>query len=466
VDVLVAALAAGTGCGPSGDAGASADAGAPPDAAVVDAGSPLDSASVTDATTDAATAPDGGRGAVPIDCSKTPCIYVAQTAQGSDSGSSCTNAHSAAWFNNLANWGSGAGKIGPGVAVRLCGNITSTMEFQGNGTANAPVTVDGSGATLAASFTETDRSYWVVQNCTWVDGMTDDALYIEGGSFGVFTGNHVDNTLGQSIFLRQSSTAVAHDITISNSFFRTSTADLGSVQTDMFDDEGSYNVVFDGNYFEYRLEGPGDHNDIIQTYEKGGTSFGNPHDWTMRHNRFVMNCSATVRQFFMFESFGGTLDVYDNVYLQINGGVNGLSTHTNQSGLVLNFFNNTFISKNGLGNIFNLQDAGTAYIRNSIVLSPNGGSIHYGGMTVVQDHNLWFGTSWDEPSCSTEVASVCADPLFTDYANNDFSLRSGSPAIGKGANLGGNYSTYILPGATWPNPGVGQRTTSWNLGAY
>jgi hypothetical protein len=68
-------------------------------------------------------------------------IYVAQNAAGSDTGADCTNAHAVTFFNTVGNWGSGAGKIGPGTTVHLCGIITTPITVQGSGTAGNPITV-------------------------------------------------------------------------------------------------------------------------------------------------------------------------------------------------------------------------------------------------------------------------------------------------------------------------------------
>jgi hypothetical protein len=67
--------------------------------------------------------------------------YVAQTAQGSNTGADAGNAHSAQWFNTAANWGSGAGKINPGDTIHLIGNITSALTVQASGTSGNVTTI-------------------------------------------------------------------------------------------------------------------------------------------------------------------------------------------------------------------------------------------------------------------------------------------------------------------------------------
>jgi hypothetical protein len=68
-------------------------------------------------------------------------IYIAQNAAGGNNGTDCADAYAVTWFNASANWGSGAGQIGPGTTVHLCGTITSQMNGQGSGSSGSPIVV-------------------------------------------------------------------------------------------------------------------------------------------------------------------------------------------------------------------------------------------------------------------------------------------------------------------------------------
>ena len=68
-------------------------------------------------------------------------IYVAQSAQGADTGTDAANAHSVAWFNNSANWGRASTQIGPGCTVHLCGTVTNSITFQTGGSVGNPITL-------------------------------------------------------------------------------------------------------------------------------------------------------------------------------------------------------------------------------------------------------------------------------------------------------------------------------------
>jgi hypothetical protein len=83
---------------------------------------------------------------VPMAFASITGVYVAQNAQGSGDGSSCSNAKTASYFNTSGNWGSGSSQIGPGTTVHLCGvftggNASNILQFQGSGASGSPVTV-------------------------------------------------------------------------------------------------------------------------------------------------------------------------------------------------------------------------------------------------------------------------------------------------------------------------------------
>lgn len=399
--------------------------------------------------------------------------YIAQTAGGTNDGSSCANARPASWFNTSGNWGTSANQIGPGETVFLCGTITSGLTFQGSGTSGNYITVDGTGATMSGGFSESNRSWWKVQNVTFSSGFSGILMDIDGGSNGVFTGNYSDNFSGDPAVWINQGTSLPNNITISNNYIRQTAANLGNNQHDLIKTEGSTNVIIDGNYLEMRAGGAGEnaHNDAIQTFESGSSSSkGNPSNWTIRHNWIVMNSNVTNdRSWTMIQMLGGTNYIYGNVFLGLQGaeGANGLRISRGQSGVIYYIYNNTFVAKNSASNnTMNLSDAGTAYIRNNIVHTNNQTALT-GNMTTNRDHNLWFGNSI--PSCSGITGELCnQNPLFIDYANNNFSLQSGSPAINAGANLGSPYNGSIAPGASWPNPALGQRPSSgkWTISAY
>ena len=413
--------------------------------------------------------------AIPTVMAAGESIYIAQTAQGAGDGSSAENAYGVAWFNDANNWGTGENQIGPGDTVFLCGTLTTDLTFQGSGTESSCITVDGADATLSATITVQERSWWRVQNCTWTDGYANRLISVLGGSNGVFSGNTADDFSGDpAVWLAQGSSTNPADITVSDNYIRTTSADLGNTQHDIIKTEGSSDIIIEGNYLEMRAGGAGNwaHDDCIQTYESGSSaSHGNPENWTIRYNRLVMNSAATNdRSWMMLENLSGTNNIYGNLFLGLQGAeyANGISSSDNKSGMVFNIYNNTFVAKNDAStNMLNLQGTGTANLRNNILYAGGSQTMKTGTMTVNRDHNLWYGLG--SPSSSGYTGEIKGqDPLFMDYDGNDFSPASNSPAVAAGASLGAPYDGLIVRGATWPDPGTDHQPASgnWTMGAY
>ena len=142
---------------------------------------------------------------------------------------------------------------------------------------------------------------------------------------------------------------------------------------------------------------------------------------------------------------------------------NGLNAHNNRSGVVFNIYGNTFVSKaNASNNVLNLSGSGTANLRNNIFHTVNQTALR-SSMALTRANNLWYGNNIQ----SCQASEICGqDPQFVSYANNQFGLASGSPAIASGLNLGSSYATFVMPGANWPNPALAMRPAgAWDIGA-
>ncbi len=78
-------------------------------------------------------------------------IYISQSGAGASSGADCGDAKPVSFFNSSSDWGSGAGQIGPGVTVDLCGTISTALSVQGSGTSSSPITIYWtSGSTMSS----------------------------------------------------------------------------------------------------------------------------------------------------------------------------------------------------------------------------------------------------------------------------------------------------------------------------
>jgi parallel beta-helix repeat protein len=130
-------------------------------------------------------------------------------------------------------------------------------------------------------------------------------------------------------------------------------------------------------------------------------------------------------------------------------------------------------------------DAGNVFENNIVYAGPNTTfmDVTSGATSNTFDYNLYYGGTatpftWNGVAYSIanylaasrqDAHSIDADPLFTNPSTNDFSLRSNSPAIGAGVNLGSTYQFDLAPGSVWP-ANVSTATQSanggWDIGAY
>lgn len=408
-------------------------------------------------------------------------IYIAESSAGAANGADCADAYAASFFNSPANWGTGSNQIGAGTTVQLCGTITTNLTFQGSGSSGSPVVLDGTGATMSA-YINVGSQYWTIQNCTWstsygTGSQTQAVIQTAGGAaFGTITGNTIDvSSSAQVIFFSH----ITHDITVQNNYMRITTPSSGDgFDTDILDTEGAYNIMIEGNVLAMNV-GAGDescggcHDDLTQVWAASGSVANQPYNWTYRYNLFLQESSPAKvnnQSLMMMENIGtGYWNVYSNVFQCVSSGSsgNGITFDSNTSGAVINIYDNTIVENAGAcNNLFNLSGSGSYNLENNIVYNTDAGNALTGGVNfATRSNNLWYGPNI--PSCVT--TEICGrDPLFNNYAGNDFSLQSGSPAIGAGANLGTNFNQYPVPGATWPNPTLGTRpgTGSWAIGAY
>lgn len=168
--------------------------------------------------------------------SKAKDFYVAQNSAGAANGASCSDALSAAWFNNGSNWGTASTQVSPGDVVHLCGTFAgsagSTMlTVQGSGASGKPITIlFEPGAVLTAP-------YW--QFATGAISCNNHAfITVDGGSNGVIQNTadgtalayHV-NTKGVDGGGAGCTNFTAQNLTISNLYIRTALSTTDSIDT-------------------------------------------------------------------------------------------------------------------------------------------------------------------------------------------------------------------------------------------
>ena len=410
-------------------------------------------------------------------------IYLAQDSAGAASGTACADALPVSFFTSSANWGSGANQIGPGTTVHLCGTITTALSFQGSGASGNPVVLDGTGATMDQTIIISGRSWDTIQNVTWQANynLTPFVIELEHASNIVIQGNFLDsflangNTGGGDIVWLGSNGGQTDTVDIKNNTFGYSSVST-NVQSDVISTEGATNVIVEGNVLTQRNPDNGQHNDLTQTFCKSAPACpaGTPANWTIRYNKYVMNTTATNnKSWCMIENMGGTLLIYNNLFLGLQGdsagngcSISGASGSPAPQTQV--FYGNTFIALNGsMTNLIDCNYDVPCNVENNIVYTTAGSSNALKREVTKRNNNLWYGPA--SPSCSGFTGEICNEaPSFVNMATNNFSLQAGSPGISAAVNLGSPYNMGVAVGAAWPNPALAAQAsgTSWNMGAY
>jgi len=166
-------------------------------------------------------------------------VYIAQSVAGTADGSSCANAKAVSFFNTAANWGTGAGQIGPGTTAHLCGTISTSLVAQGSGSAGNPITILFEvGAKLSKSAWGTGSS-----SAFYSSGKTD--LVIDGNNVGIVESTNNGTALGMQqdaygLDLESCDNCEAKNLTIQNMYVRTASgSDSNQYGTDIYLDGGN-----------------------------------------------------------------------------------------------------------------------------------------------------------------------------------------------------------------------------------
>ena len=328
-------------------------------------------------------------------------VYLAQNAQGANTGADCADAHASTFFNSSVNWGTGAGQIGPGDTVHLCGTISTNLTFQGNGANGNPVVLDGTGATMNA-YIDVGTQYWTIQNGTWSTSYATNRgtqaviQTTNGAAFGTIRNNQIDvQSSAQVIFFSH----ITHDVTVQNNYLRVSTPASGDgFDTDVLDTEGAYNITVEGNYIGMNI-GAGDescggcHDDLMQVWAASGATANSPYNWTIRYNQFVQESSPTKtnnQSLMMMEQIGlgtpGYFDVYSNVFQCVSSGSsgNGVVFDSNGSGMSAHIYSNTVVENAGAcNNLLNISGSGSIYLSDNIIYNTDAGNALTGGRVLL-----------------------------------------------------------------------------------
>jgi hypothetical protein len=200
-------------------------------------------------------------------------IYITQNGTGSASGSSCSSAHNAAWFNNRANWGSGSAQISPGTTVHLCGDYNGTAGEQmllvrGSGASGHPIILHFETGTVFSA------PYWSPQGAIYMDGVS--YVTVDGGTNGLI--QNTANGTGRAyhansvaIYAPSCNNCTVQHLTMANMYVRTSSADLNATQQQI-------NCVYLNNSNNFTISYTTCH-DAGWAYVGFGNNFTLDHSW-------------------------------------------------------------------------------------------------------------------------------------------------------------------------------------------
>jgi hypothetical protein len=165
-------------------------------------------------------------------------VYV--TPDGSPQGACTSNPQPPAFFNNSANWGKAANKIGPGTTVHLCGTFVAAaggniLTVQGSGAGGQPIKVLFEAGSIMTA------PYWSASGAISANGQS--YLTIDGGSNGTITATANGTGMahqagGVGVYFSSVSNSEIKNLTISNIYVHTCIApdnpnctDEGGTQT-------------------------------------------------------------------------------------------------------------------------------------------------------------------------------------------------------------------------------------------
>jgi hypothetical protein len=260
-----------------------------------------------------------------------------------------------AQFNLPSNWGAGAGKIGPGTTVLLCGTLSNSipgaieLQAQGSGTSGSPITI-----LFDTNANITNSAYWNILGA--INLGSYKYITVNGGKNGIIqnTGN------GSSLQYQKPSTGIRtygtgvtiENLTIANLYVHSSPTDTAVSQTQVncVAFGGGSNVTIANNkmhdagwcLFEDFQNGDGN----VSIYNN--TIYNVDHGWMLASQ--VAGGSSGPFNFYGNQVYGyANWDTTNNTYHH-----DGIHCFTSQTGGVaahitsLNIYNNLFTGPVGV----------------------------------------------------------------------------------------------------------------------
>lgn len=352
-------------------------------------------------------------------------IYIAQNAAGGNTGADCADAHAASWFNSSANWGSGAGKIGPGTTAHLCGTLTTALTALGSGTSGNPITIlfeSGAQISLAACGS-TGCLNIAAKSYITIDGGTNGLIQATNVGTGLSNGDSV------AVYARSGSSHIeVKNLTITNMYVITSPSDNSA--------SGSY----------YGLWNDGDHmlfhnNTIHDCYAGVKTESDNNSSYysnTIYNNNWGIFLSGNStngvnhdliygNEIYDFDKWDTTADTYHHDGIFLAG--NGTPAHVQNNQIYNNYLHGTISNSsncpvNCMTAYIFLQDVETETVYNNLLVAPSGQYVNNGLITingsVTQDQSdaLYNNTVIGGQGSSTGACIAIENEANLSFENN------------------------------------------------
>ncbi len=297
----------------------------------------------------------------------------------------------------------------------------------------------GSGAAYNQGFLcgtwYTDIWNITIQNCT-LDGADDEQL--------TFYGGRTDEWDAQA---RECRNVVIRNNTLTNWGRRGQSTGYG-----MQINNKATNVLIEGNTLTQGASGKGDafhleSNEPIAGYYPTGVIF--------RYNKLTVN---RTNEWCVIVQKGQamTMTAYSNIFIHTSssntsGGNIWIISNGTYTGAKLNFYNNTFYTRTGRSYEDDSHLTGVCTFKNNIIyhagtLSTDNPVIISSAGSTVHSNNLYYrvgtgdvflvseggSSKYQSTITSWEPTAKKDDPLFTNVSGYDFTLKSGSCAIGSG----------------------------------
>jgi hypothetical protein len=263
--------------------------------------------------------------------------------------------------------------------------------------------------------------------------ITNTGLGIQiNGQYNLFTGNHVHdlhmvvNTPGGSDDYGAAGVAL-----INGSFNEISSNRIVNCIAP------SYDFVSDGGAVEWY--GNSNNNYVHHNWASGNDGFMEVGGGSARDNIVAYNVAYNNSRFSLLHLTGTFQSIVENFRIENNTIVENGSNSLNWA--ILDFDGN--------------PAQNTLIARNNI-LYMNRHGIAANSSSFTHDHNIYYLTGGAQLGLSLGPAEMIADPMFLNLAVQDFHLRSSSPSINSGVNLGyiRDFDQHPVPVSSIPDIGA------------